>query len=113
MHSLGDYMRRYGPGIQRVLSSFGPTPDFTGEQAKDIIKRSDEDKLLQRHVDCPDDFCVNFIWFNVCKLRAAPPDLTLNLQTEMNALIPLEQLSGRTERRDQLLSRLAQIKEDH
>ncbi|KAJ0070644.1 hypothetical protein NL108_017137 [Boleophthalmus pectinirostris] len=67
---LGDYMRRYGPGIQRVLSSFGPTPDFTGDQAKDIVK-------------------------------------------EMCALVPPEQLSTRTERRDQLLSRLAQIKKEN
>lgn len=67
---LGDYMRRYGPGIQRVLSSFGPIPDFFSDQAKDIVK-------------------------------------------EMSELIPLEQLSARTERRDQLLSQLAQVKTDH
>ncbi|XP_072300261.1 lambda-crystallin homolog [Eucyclogobius newberryi] len=64
---LGDYMKRYGPGIHRVLSSFGPTPDFSGDQAKDIIK-------------------------------------------DMAELVPREQLSARTERRDQLLSELAQIK---
>uniref|UniRef100_A0A3B4B3I4 L-gulonate 3-dehydrogenase n=1 Tax=Periophthalmus magnuspinnatus TaxID=409849 RepID=A0A3B4B3I4_9GOBI len=67
---LEDYMRRYGPGIQRVLSSFGPTPDFTGDQAKEIFK-------------------------------------------EMCQFIPPEQLSARTERRDQLLSHLAQIKKEH
>lgn len=67
---LGDYMRRYGPGIQRVLSSFGPIPDFFSEQAQDIVK-------------------------------------------EMSELVPQEQLSARTERRDQLLSQLSQIKKDH
>lgn len=66
---LGDYMQRYGPGIQRVLSSFGPIPDFFSDQAKDITK-------------------------------------------EMCELIPLDQLSARTERRDQLLSELAQLKKD-
>lgn len=66
---LGDYMRRYGPGIQRVLSSFGPIPDFFSDQAQDIIK-------------------------------------------EMSELIPPEQLSARTKRRDQLLSQLTQLKED-
>uniref|UniRef100_A0A8C6TMH6 Crystallin, lambda 1 n=1 Tax=Neogobius melanostomus TaxID=47308 RepID=A0A8C6TMH6_9GOBI len=67
---LGDYMQRYGPGIQRVLSSFGPTPDFFSDQAQGII-------------------------------------------AEMSELIPPEQLSARIERRDQLLSQLAQLKKDH
>lgn len=34
---LEDYMKRYGEGIKRVLNSFGPVPDFFGEQAKSII----------------------------------------------------------------------------
>lgn len=34
---LEDYMRRYGPGIARVLTSFGPVPDFCGEGAKEIV----------------------------------------------------------------------------
>ncbi|XP_070832058.1 lambda-crystallin homolog [Chaetodon trifascialis] len=34
---LGDYMKRYGEGITRVLTSFGPVPDFFAEGAKKII----------------------------------------------------------------------------
>ncbi|KAM7380110.1 hypothetical protein PAMP_003426 [Pampus punctatissimus] len=34
---LEDYMKRYGEGIQRVLTSFGPVPNFSGEGAKGII----------------------------------------------------------------------------
>uniref|UniRef100_A0AAQ5XP52 L-gulonate 3-dehydrogenase n=1 Tax=Amphiprion ocellaris TaxID=80972 RepID=A0AAQ5XP52_AMPOC len=37
---LEDYMKRYGPGIQRVLTSFGPVPDFCGEGSKGIINAS-------------------------------------------------------------------------
>lgn len=37
---LGDYMKRYGEGIRRVLTSFGPVPDFSGEGAKSIINVS-------------------------------------------------------------------------
>lgn len=66
---LEDYMRRYGPGIKRVVSSFGPIPDFFSDQAKAINQ-------------------------------------------EMSELIPKEQLSARIQRRDQLLSQLAQLKKD-
>ncbi|KAK9537216.1 hypothetical protein VZT92_004851 [Zoarces viviparus] len=35
---LEDYMKRYGEGIQRILTSFGPVPDFSGsEGAKSIV----------------------------------------------------------------------------
>ncbi|XP_070770928.1 lambda-crystallin homolog [Enoplosus armatus] len=34
---LEDYMKRYGEGIRRVLTSFGPVPDFGGEGAKSIV----------------------------------------------------------------------------
>nr|XP_046260497.1 lambda-crystallin homolog [Scatophagus argus] len=34
---LEDYMKRYGEGIRRVLTSFGPVPDFCGEGAKSIV----------------------------------------------------------------------------
>ncbi|XP_071337743.1 lambda-crystallin homolog [Trachinotus anak] len=34
---LEDYMKRYGQGITRVLTSFGPVPDFFSEGAKSII----------------------------------------------------------------------------
>nr|XP_057939078.1 lambda-crystallin homolog isoform X2 [Doryrhamphus excisus] len=34
---LGDYMRRYGEGIQRVLRSFGPVPDLCSEDARSIV----------------------------------------------------------------------------
>ncbi|XP_076603167.1 lambda-crystallin homolog [Chaetodon auriga] len=34
---LGDYMKRYGEGIMRILNSFGPVPDFFAEGAKNII----------------------------------------------------------------------------
>lgn len=37
---LEDYMRRYGEGIRRVLASFGPVPEFSGEGAKSIFKVS-------------------------------------------------------------------------
>ncbi|KAM7406904.1 hypothetical protein PAMA_002885 [Pampus argenteus] len=37
---LEDYMKRYGEGIQRVLTSFGPVPNFSGEGAKGIINVS-------------------------------------------------------------------------
>lgn len=37
---LEDYMKRYGQGIQRVLTSFGPVPDFFGEGAKGIVNVS-------------------------------------------------------------------------
>ncbi|XP_040004869.1 lambda-crystallin homolog [Xiphias gladius] len=33
---LEDYMKRYGEGITRVLTSFGPVPDFFSEGAKSI-----------------------------------------------------------------------------
>uniref|UniRef100_A0A3Q1DC08 Crystallin, lambda 1 n=1 Tax=Amphiprion ocellaris TaxID=80972 RepID=A0A3Q1DC08_AMPOC len=50
---LEDYMKRYGPGIQRVLTSFGPVPDFCGEGSKGIINMcelipSDEQHLSAR-----------------------------------------------------------------
>uniref|UniRef100_A0A3Q1H5S2 Crystallin, lambda 1 n=1 Tax=Anabas testudineus TaxID=64144 RepID=A0A3Q1H5S2_ANATE len=34
---LGDYMKRYGEGVTRVLNSFGPVPDFFSKGAKSII----------------------------------------------------------------------------
>ncbi|XP_034417364.1 lambda-crystallin homolog [Cyclopterus lumpus] len=35
---LEDYMKRYGEGIRRILTSFGPVPDFSGsEGAKSIV----------------------------------------------------------------------------
>uniref|UniRef100_A0A8C5E754 Crystallin, lambda 1 n=1 Tax=Gouania willdenowi TaxID=441366 RepID=A0A8C5E754_GOUWI len=34
---MEDYMKRYGEGITRLLNSFGPTPDFSGEEAKSVI----------------------------------------------------------------------------
>lgn len=37
---LEDYIKRYGEGIRRVLTSFGPVPDFAGEGAKSIINVS-------------------------------------------------------------------------
>lgn len=37
---LEDYMKRYGEGIRRVLTSFGPVPDFSGEGAKSIVNVS-------------------------------------------------------------------------
>lgn len=37
---LGDYMKRYGEGIKRVLNSFGPVPDFNGGEAESIAKVS-------------------------------------------------------------------------
>lgn len=32
-----DYMKRYGEGITRILTSFGPVPEFTGEGSKSIV----------------------------------------------------------------------------
>lgn len=37
---LVDYMKRYGEGIRRVLASFGPVPEFSGESTKSIVKVS-------------------------------------------------------------------------
>lgn len=37
---LEDYMKRYGEGIKRVLTSFGPVPDLSVEGAKSIINVS-------------------------------------------------------------------------
>lgn len=30
-------MNRYGEGIKRVLTSFGPIPDFVGQESKEIV----------------------------------------------------------------------------
>lgn len=35
---LEDYLQRYGEGMKRVLSSFGPVPEFDGEAATRINK---------------------------------------------------------------------------
>ncbi|XP_028289431.1 lambda-crystallin homolog [Parambassis ranga] len=51
---LEDYMKRYGENLTRVLTSFGPVPDFTGEGSKSIIKEmcelipSDQNHLSAR-----------------------------------------------------------------
>ncbi|XP_060944630.1 lambda-crystallin homolog [Limanda limanda] len=51
---LEDYMKRYGEGIARVLTSFGPVPDFHGEGAKRInhemceLIPNDQEHLLAR-----------------------------------------------------------------
>lgn len=37
---LEDYMKRYGEGIRRVLASFGPVPEFSGESAESIVQVS-------------------------------------------------------------------------
>lgn len=39
---MEDYMKRYGEGITRVLNSFGPVPDFSGESFKSIAKEMNE-----------------------------------------------------------------------
>uniref|UniRef100_A0A673B7X2 L-gulonate 3-dehydrogenase n=1 Tax=Sphaeramia orbicularis TaxID=375764 RepID=A0A673B7X2_9TELE len=51
---LEDYMKRYGEGIQRVLTSFGPVPEFSNEGAKTIVNEmcelipSDQEHLSAR-----------------------------------------------------------------
>ncbi|KAF4109004.1 lambda-crystallin homolog isoform X1 [Onychostoma macrolepis] len=35
---MADYLQRYSEGIKRVLNTFGPVPDFSGEPAARIIK---------------------------------------------------------------------------
>ncbi|KAK2905135.1 hypothetical protein QQF64_033363 [Cirrhinus molitorella] len=35
---MEDYLQRYSEGMKRVLSTFGPVPDFSGEAAARIIK---------------------------------------------------------------------------
>ncbi|KAJ8350944.1 hypothetical protein SKAU_G00260740 [Synaphobranchus kaupii] len=35
---LGDYLQRYKDGMRKVLSSFGPVPEFSGEEAKAITQ---------------------------------------------------------------------------
>lgn len=55
-NGLEDYMKRYGEGIKRVLTSFGPIPDFVGEGSKEIINEmceiipSDQQHLAARRV---------------------------------------------------------------
>ncbi|XP_077473994.1 lambda-crystallin homolog [Stigmatopora argus] len=39
---LGDYLKRYGDGFQRVLRSFGPVPDFSAEDAKNVVSEMNE-----------------------------------------------------------------------
>ncbi|KAG7501585.1 lambda-crystallin-like [Solea senegalensis] len=39
---LEDYMKRYSGGLSRVLTSFGPVPDFCGEGAKKICNEMSE-----------------------------------------------------------------------
>ncbi|XP_058510673.1 lambda-crystallin homolog [Solea solea] len=39
---LEDYMKRYSGGLSRVLTSFGPVPDFCGEEAKKICNEMSE-----------------------------------------------------------------------
>ncbi|XP_030641856.1 lambda-crystallin homolog isoform X1 [Chanos chanos] len=51
---LEDYLRRYREGMKRVLSSFGPVPEFSGEAAANINKEicelipSDQEHLSAR-----------------------------------------------------------------
>ncbi|XP_060909505.1 lambda-crystallin homolog [Labrus mixtus] len=51
---MEDYMKRYGVGITRVLTSFGPVPDFCGEGSKSIVNEmcelipNDRQNLLAR-----------------------------------------------------------------
>lgn len=35
---MEDYLQRYSEGMKRVLNTFGPVPDFSGEPAARIIK---------------------------------------------------------------------------
>jgi len=35
---MEDYLQRYSDGMKRVLTTFGPVPDFSGEPAARIIK---------------------------------------------------------------------------
>uniref|UniRef100_A0A672Q7X7 Crystallin, lambda 1 n=1 Tax=Sinocyclocheilus grahami TaxID=75366 RepID=A0A672Q7X7_SINGR len=35
---MEDYLQRYSEGMKRVLSTFGPVPDFSGEPAARIVK---------------------------------------------------------------------------
>ncbi|XP_056610154.1 lambda-crystallin homolog isoform X3 [Triplophysa dalaica] len=66
---IEDYLQRYSEGIKRVLTTFGPVPEFSGEAAARITK-------------------------------------------EISELIPGDQehLTGRRERRDQMLMGLAKLK---
>lgn len=45
---LEDYMKRYGEGIRRILTSFGPVPDLSsGEGAKSIVNVSMDDTFTE------------------------------------------------------------------
>lgn len=35
---MEDYLQRYSEGIKRVLNTFGPVPEFSGEAAAKITK---------------------------------------------------------------------------
>ncbi|XP_077071349.1 lambda-crystallin homolog [Siphateles boraxobius] len=39
---MEDYLQRYSEGMKRVLTTFGPVPDFSGEPAARIIKEACE-----------------------------------------------------------------------
>ncbi|XP_029935921.1 lambda-crystallin homolog [Myripristis murdjan] len=39
---LEDYLKRYREGMKRVLTGFGPVPDFSGEAAKSITEEMSE-----------------------------------------------------------------------
>lgn len=37
---MEDYLKRYREGMRRVLTAFGPVPEFSGEAAKRITEVS-------------------------------------------------------------------------
>lgn len=39
-------MQRYAEGIKRVLTSFGPIPDFVGEGSKEIVNVSYDGRYI-------------------------------------------------------------------
>lgn len=43
---MEDYLQRYSEGMKRVLTTFGPVPDFSGEPAARIIKVCNINSIL-------------------------------------------------------------------
>ncbi|XP_077154481.1 lambda-crystallin homolog [Ranitomeya variabilis] len=55
------YCERYGEGIKRVLGTFGPVPDFSGEVAEKI-----DQALWEEQTDKPDQLKARREWRDAC-----------------------------------------------
>ncbi|KAM8977639.1 lambda-crystallin homolog [Pelodytes ibericus] len=60
------YCERYGGGIQRVLATFGPVPEFSGQVAEEI-----DEALWDKLTDKKDQLEAQREWRNLCLSRLA------------------------------------------